>query len=109
MTINPSAGVLTIHEAQRRAHVQAEADRDRRGRLAQGGGALRPHWPDVAAVMAVVLLLALLALVGPPAADRELGWQQPGQAGAHANTLTQVVDAGLLDPGAVQTISANRF
>ena len=109
MTINPSAFVLRINAEHHHAVLQAQAEQDRLVRLAQGGGALRPHWPDVAAVVAVVLLLALLVLVGPPAADSELGWQQPGQAGAHANTLTQVVDAGLLDPGAVQTMSANRF
>ena len=109
MTINPSAGVLSVHEAQRRAHVQAEAERDRRGRLAQGEGVFRPQWPDVAAVMAVVLVLALLVLTGPPAADRELAWEQPRPAVAHADTIAQVVDARLMDPGAVQTISANEF
>jgi hypothetical protein len=65
MTINPSAFVLTVHEEHRRARFHAEAERERLGRLAQGEGALRPHWPDVAVVMAMVMALALLVLAIP--------------------------------------------
>ena len=109
MTINPSAFVLRINAEHHHAVLQAQAEQDRLVRLAEGGGALRPHWPDVAAVVAVVLMLALLVLVGPPGADTELAWEQPGPLGAQADTLTQVVDGDLLDPVAMQTISTNRF
>jgi hypothetical protein len=45
--------------AQRRASIQAEAERDRLGRLAQTGDERRPHWPDVTALAGIVLALAL--------------------------------------------------
>ena len=106
MTINPSAFVLTVHEEHRRSNFHAQADRDRLARLAQGDGDRGPHWPDVAAVLAVVMVLALLFVAGPALADVEPGREQASPMEASALSMTQVVDEHLLDPGAAQTIIA---
>jgi hypothetical protein len=59
MTGPPHPFVMTMAAAQRRANIQAEAERDRLGRLAQTGAERRPHWLDVTALAGIVLALAL--------------------------------------------------
>jgi hypothetical protein len=49
---------------QRRADYQAQANRDRLARSVQSNADSRLMWPDRAAVLAVVVVLALLLAAG---------------------------------------------
>lgn len=109
MTINPSPFFLTVNAERRRSDLHAQADRDRLGRLAQGDSQRGPHWPDVAVVLAMVMVLALLLLAGPALADAEPGREQTGSMGASTHAMTQVADEHLIDPSAAQMIDATRL
>jgi hypothetical protein len=56
--------VMAMVEEQRRADYRAQADRDRLARSIQPNADFRLMWPDRAALVAVVVVLALLLAAG---------------------------------------------
>ena len=64
MTGFPHPFVMAQVAEQRHADFQAEADRERLARSVQPNADSRLMWPDRAAVVAVVLMLALLFAAG---------------------------------------------
>ena len=64
MTGSAHPFVMTQVAEQRRADYLAQADRDRLARSIQPNADFRLMWPDRAAVVAVVVVLALLLAAG---------------------------------------------
>jgi hypothetical protein len=105
----PHPYTMTVLKEQWRAEMLAEADRERRARLAERGNRDPRPIPALGALLAAAIVVALLLAVGVATA-RELATETAALlAGREARDASQVVETRLLDPSAVQTIGAGRL
>ena len=99
--------ITMMQEAERRRNdFYAEAERERRARLAQPRGSYRPPWPALLVALAIVAGLAWQLAAAPEEPRRPL---QPGVAPAERADDMRTREAELLDPGAARQVDASRW